>query len=47
MRKGLKAFIITAVSLLLVVAIVIGIVWAVGRNTDPVKVVEAFNFVVN
>lgn len=47
MRKGLKAFIITAVSLLLVVAIVIGIVWVVGRNTDPVKVVEAFNFVVN
>lgn len=45
MRKSLKAFIITAVSLLLVVAIVIGIVWAVGRNTDPVKVVQASNFI--
>lgn len=44
MRKKLKALLITLISLLLVVAIVIGIVWAVGRNTDPIKVVQASNF---
>ncbi len=44
MRKGIKAVIISAVSLVLVAAIAVGIVWAVGRNTDPVKVTRVSNF---
>lgn len=44
MRKGIKAVIISAVCLLLVAAITVGIVWFVGRNTDPVKVTQVSNF---
>lgn len=39
MNKKVKTVIISLVSLVLVVAIVIGIVWLAGRSTDPVKVV--------
>lgn len=39
MSKKLKTVLISVVSVVLVVAIVIGILWYLGRNTDPVKVV--------
>ena len=39
MSKKLKTVLISVVSVVVAVAIVIGIVWALGRNSDPVKVV--------
>ena len=39
MSKKVKTVLISAVSVVVAVAIVIGIVWALGRNGDPVKVV--------
>lgn len=41
MRKELKVAIISMVSIVLVVAIIIGAVWFFGRSTDPVSVVPA------
>lgn len=38
MTKKAKTILITAVSVVLVVAIVIGLLWYLGRNNDPVKV---------
>ena len=40
MSKKLKTVLISVVSVVVAVAIVIGIVWALGRNSDPVKVVS-------
>ena len=42
MRKELKVAIISMVSIVLVVAIIIGAVWFFGRSTDPVSVVRRF-----
>ena len=39
MSKKVKTVLISVVSVVLVVAIVIGVLWYLGRNTDPVTVV--------
>lgn len=37
-KKSVKAIVITGVSLLLVAAIVVGVLWYLGHRSDPVKV---------
>ena len=38
MRKGVKAAIIAVVCVVLAVAILIGVLWYIGRDTTPVSV---------
>ena len=43
-KKSVKAIVITGVSLLLVAAIVVGVLWYLGHRSDPVKVAPVSMF---
>lgn len=44
MRKGIKAVIISVVSVVVAAAILVGVVWYIGRGAEPAKVYSADNF---
>ena len=43
-KKSIKAIVISGVSLLLVAAIVVGVLWYLGHRSDPVKVAPVSMF---